>query len=417
MRLTMSDKGILNKITSIKPDNSFLEYIVNRIQQDNYRGLHISQHNRYDLERLREILQGIYYIVEGKRFRIPLGDDMGVKDLDCSEYYNIVREVKKNSGVGTINSLKKNFFVDFHRMGLLYRYDENGNSMKGDERGHLYYGQLTAAAIKLLRGTVVESYKVFTDALDELFCNEIANLANTIYYSKYKNNRVSMDEFMLILSDNRPEIRGKKIDLMDSYRELARYQREGTINLIKEYCDPDTFSGSKTNRRDYHNWKNESQQIFSLLKNTVYFDITEQSLRLNTGRYGIFTDTQIQRRTLGAKNDYFIKHGVSKHRSYELHHIIPFSSARNKGEFKLIDDWKNLVYLTCNKHAEFIEYGNRNVMLKASDDTLLFGDFDGSFISVHNSTDARYANRQVPKMLSYNTGLLQTVYEYATLAA
>lgn len=413
----MSDRHTLDEIIAVKPDNSFLEYIVRRIQRDDYRGLHISQHNRYDLERLLKILRGIFSIARGERFRIPLGDDMGIKDPDCDEYYKIVGEVKRNSGIGTINSLKKNFFVDFHRMGLLYRYDERGDKMMGDERGHVYYGQLTSRSIKLLNGKIIERYKVFTDALDDLFCDETTNIANTIYYSKYKNDRISIDEFMLIMSDNRPEIRDKKIDLLDSYRTLARYQRERAIDLIKKYCNPDAFYGCKTERRDYHNWKNESQQIFSLLKNTVYFDITRQSLKLNTGMYGIFTDTQIRQRSLGAKDDYFIKHGICKRSGHELHHIVPFSSAKNKEEFKLIDDWSNLVYLTCNKHSEFVENGNRNIILFASDGILLFKDFDKSTITVHNEVDAWYSNTLIPKMLSHNTNLLKTVYEYAKAAS
>lgn len=278
---TMDTKKILNEIIEIQPNNLFLQYIVERIQNNNYRGLHISQHNRYDLERLSNILNGVYEIVKNNIFRVPLGDDTGQVDPDCKQYYDIVKSVYNKSGIGTINSLKKNFFVDFQRMGLLNRYDKEGTLIPFDKRGHIFYAQLTEIAIKLITtSSIAEKYKIFTDALDDLFSKEISDIAETLYYSKYRNDPIGIYEFMLILSDDR-DIDIDKIGLIDSYRSLKRWQQRKAIELIKDYCNPDNFVGNKTTRRDFGNWKNESQQIFTLLKNTVYFDITPNSLRLN----------------------------------------------------------------------------------------------------------------------------------------
>lgn len=408
----VGDRTILEQILAILPNNLFLEYIIRRVQREDYRGLHVSQHNRYDLDRLIKILRGIYFIVGLEKFRIPLGDDIGEREPDCGFYYAIVTEVNKRAGIGTINSLKKNFFVDFERMGLMYRYDKNGNKIINIGRGQVYYGQLTDRVRDLLEGDIIKKYRIFTDSIDILFRDEIANIANTLYYSHYKNARISIDEFMLILSDSKPEYRDKKIDLLDSFRSLNRLQQEHAIDLIQKYCDPNSFSGDKTQRRDYHNWKNESQQIFSLLKNTVYFDITKNSLKLNTGMYGIFTDTQIKQRTLGAKRDYFVKHNLLILTSYELHHIVPFSAARNKEEFKLIDHWGNLIYLTSNKHAEFSNRRNRNIILLTSGGSLIFEDFDKNVITAKNGITARYSEGLTTKMLGHNKGLLKVVYGY-----
>lgn len=403
---------ILNKIVAIEPQNSFLQYIVKRIQREDYRGIHISQHNRYDLERLLKILQGIFSTVGMERFRIPLGDDDGRRDPNCEPYYRMVKQVKINSGIGTINSLKKNFFVDFQRMGLLKRFDISGYRLVGTEKGQVYHGQLTDRAHRLINSTLTERYKIFTDALDDLFSNETANIANTLYYSDYKNDRIHLDEFMLIMTDDRPEIRDKKIDLLDSWRSLERFQQIRAIDYIKEYCNPDNFYGDKTQRRDYGNWKNESQQIFSLLKNTVYFDISNNTLRLNTGRYGIFTDSRIQTRTESAKTDYFNKHGIAKRDKCELHHVIPFSSARNKTEFQLIDDWMNLVYLSSSKHEEFPKNRNRNIILFISPGLLSFKDFDENLIVSRNGINSWYSEGEAPHMLKHNRELLKTVYGY-----
>ena len=76
----MTPREILKNIRAIKPGNLFLEYIVERIQDDDYRGIHISQHNRYDLERLTHILSGAYEVVSNRQFRVPLGDDKGMRE-------------------------------------------------------------------------------------------------------------------------------------------------------------------------------------------------------------------------------------------------------------------------------------------------------------------------------------------------
>src|SRR3989338_1311249 len=91
----VNTREILKEIISVQPDNQFLNYIVNRIQDVNYRGIHISQHNRYDLDRLTKILAGINEVVTDKIFRVPPGDDKkGEQKPDCVEYYNIVKSVK-----------------------------------------------------------------------------------------------------------------------------------------------------------------------------------------------------------------------------------------------------------------------------------------------------------------------------------
>jgi len=408
----INTREILDKIIAIQPDNQFLNYIVNRIQDRNYRGIHISQHNRYNLDRLTKILAGINEVVADKIFRVPTGDDKeGEQKPHCIEYYNIVKSVKNIAGVGTINSLKKNFFVDFQKLGFLHRFDKNKKEIT--KRSGIYYAQLTPRAMKLVNSSLTQQYKIFTDALDDLFETQITRLAETLYYSNYKNTPIGIIEFMLILSDDRPQMSDDKIDLINSYRALKLWQQKKVIGLIKDYCNPKNFRGDKTQKRDFGNWKNESQQIFSLLKNTVYFDITQNSLKLNTGMYGIFTDTQIKHRSLGAKHEYFQQHKIKKKiPTFELHHIIPFSAARNKTEFGLIDHWKNLVYLKNDKHAELTKNGNRNIVLYATEKELDFDDFDKKRIIARNGSTVVYAGNLSETMQKYNREILKEVFDF-----
>lgn len=407
-------RKILEEIIAIQPDNQFLNYIVGRIQDENYRGIHISEHNRFDLDRLMKILTGIYEITKNNLFRIPLGDDRGVQKEGCEKYYEIVKNVKQKAGVGKINSLKKNFFVDFQKMNLLDRFDRNEDILPIDKRGHVYYAKLTSRAINLItNNSIAERYKIFTDSLDDLFADEITNIAETLYYSDYKDDSVGILEFMLILSDDRIGVKGKKIDLISSFRSLKRYQQEKVIDLIKKYCKPINFKGNKKQKRDFENWKNESQQIFSLLKNTVYFDITQNSLKLNTGMYGIFTDIQVKRRSLGAKHEYFQQHGIKKKiPTFELHHVIPFSAARNKIEFGLIDHWRNLVYLRNDKHLELTKSRDKNVVLYATEQELDFDDFDKKRIIAKNGSTVIYAGSISRTMQKYNREILKGVFDF-----
>lgn len=411
----MTPREMLKNIIAIKPGNLFLEYIVERIQDDDYRGIHISQHNRYDLERLTHILNGIHEVVGNKQFRVPLGDDEGVRESGCGEYYRIVEAVNRRAGIGTINSLKKNFFVDFERMGLLYRFNKKGELIGNGKRSPVFSAQLTNAAISLITSaSIVERHKIFTDALDRLFANELTHIAETLYYSNYKNDPVGIWEFMLILSDDRPQYRNEKIKLIDSYRELKLWQQRKAIELIKKYCNPKNFPGNKTTQRDFGNWKNETQQIFTLLKNTVYFDITKSSLRLNTGTYGIFSETQIKRRSLGAKHEYFVKHQIKKKiPTFELDHVVPFSSARNKVEFGLVDNWQNLVYLRNDKHEQKTKNRDRNIVLTATEKEIHLDDFDRkNRISARNGASAVYAGKLSANMQKYNREILKAIFEY-----
>lgn len=409
-------QSILEDVLKIEPDNLFLNYIIERVQDDDYRGMHVSQHNRYDLDRVIKILKGIHDVAGKEIFRVPLGDDDGVKEAECERYYCIVKKVNEYSGIGTINSLKKNFFVDFQKMGLLDRYDEKEILLPKDKKGHVYYARLTDIAERLVTsGSIAEQYKIFTDSLDKLFSEEITKLAETLYYSKYKNDPIGILEFMLILSDDRPGLKYDKIELINSFRELKRYQQEKAIDLIKQYCNPDNFEGDKIKKRDFGNWKNESQQIFSLLKNTVYFDITQNSIRLNTGRYGIFEEAQVKQRSLGAKQEYFKRHMIKdKIPTFELHHIIPFSSARNKEEFALIDNWENLVYLRKDKHAELTKSKDRNMVLYATSKQLDFDDFYKKRVTARNGSTVVYKGDLASSMERYNREILKEVFNYET---
>jgi two-component system OmpR family sensor kinase len=108
--------SILSDIKIIDHNNKFIKYIIERIKRDKYRGTHVSQHNRYDLSDITNMIQSIYKTVDNNIFEIPRGDyNRNFNDNDLigtfKEYKDIVDNIKKTTGKGTYNSVKKNFFV------------------------------------------------------------------------------------------------------------------------------------------------------------------------------------------------------------------------------------------------------------------------------------------------------------------
>ncbi len=51
---------ILQEITQLDPSKECLKFLANRIKSSDYRGLHLSQHNRYDQNKIKIIIQAIF---------------------------------------------------------------------------------------------------------------------------------------------------------------------------------------------------------------------------------------------------------------------------------------------------------------------------------------------------------------------
>jgi hypothetical protein len=411
---------ILTEIKNIDPDNKFINYIIKRIQVNNYRGIHVSQHNRYDLEYLKNIIQSIYDTVGSDVFEVPRGDykhDFTDDDLKSKfkDYKNIVDNLKKNTDKGTYNSLKKNLFVDMNRAGLLLRYDKNMNVISG-KKG-VFYAKLSDTAIRFLNANIIEQYRIFTDCLDKLFEGFLSEFVDLLYSSPYKDDEISIYEFMFIFSDLSID-NDTKIVLLNEYRKLNQLKKDKLLDLIKKYANPDNFKGNKTNKRDFHNWKNETQQIFSLLGKTSYFQVIELNgckyIRLNIGDYGIFS-VETFKRSYKPKKEYFAYHNIEKIPDFELHHIIPISKARNKKEVELIDNVKNLIYISVNKHKELTRNKNIHIALDLTKDVVIFANphyTKKDKITAKNKEDAYYSTDEkiINKLVEHNRKLLNMIY-------
>lgn len=410
----------LQDILNIDNTNEFLKYIVVRLQRDNYRGIHISQHNRYDLEFVIEMLSVIKDETDNALFEIPRGDYSERENVkkynidDYQEFKNITDKVNSLVGRTTYNSIKKNFFVDFHRMGLITRYDKNKNPSDPHKRTTIYYVSLTYKANNLLNSkNIIEKHRAFTDVLDKnLFNSYLSNLVDLIFNSQYKGDVISIHEFMFIFTDTELD---KPIKLLSEYRKLKQFQKDRLLILIQEYANPDSFKGDKTQKKDFHNWINETQQMFVLLKQTSYFQVNEnnQNIALNIGGYGIFSIDNIKRSDK-PKQEYFKLHKHKKQNNFELHHIVAISKAKNKQEVDLLDNVYNLIYLHKDKHLEITKKKNTHVYLSINETIVKFCDFNSAKIQANNEGDALYSknNNILQKLEIHNKKTIDKIYEF-----
>ena len=407
----------LKQILDIQSNNQFLHYIVDRVQRDNYRGIQISEHNRYTLDQLIEILKAMHQEVGAGFLSVPLGDisDDTVRDSAKNQhpqYDNVVGTIKEQIGKTTHNSLKKNLFVDFARMGFIDRFDKNKNYLDPYQRGHIHYVKLTEQGIKIIQEKNINNkYALFAEGLDMLMEYMMTDIVDIIYGSDYIDEYLTYAEFQYILSDI-TKSGTEKIQLLNAYRDLKKHQRNKVDVLLQEYCNPKNFQGTKKDKRDYHNWKNETQQIMHLLQYTLLFNVRveEKRFALNRGQQGQSTIFPKKRRQ-GVKDDYFQHHNIKQKEEFHLHHIIPFGSIRNQKEFLMIDHYKNLIYLERKTHRE-IRRGH--LLLSIQDKLVSFKDIYQQLDSVKalNGTTTLYKDALAEQMVQYNKKLLKERFDY-----
>lgn len=412
----MEHSEYLKIIKGIDSTNEFLEYIVERVLRNDYRGIQISQHNRLTFSYFEKLIESMFEVAGKDIFRIHVGDDEGELQPEAQTYYKIVETVKKKMGKGTINSIKKNTFPDIAKMGFIQRFDKGENLI--DEYGprkSIYYVCLTPLAIKFISMTKFERIKSFSDGIDRLVGNLSNDLAEFLSLNEYNINYIDISEFMYIISDQRPSVTwNDKLTYLTAYRKLNPIQKEKLDQLLKLYCNPSNLrnKADKTLLRDYSNWKNESQQIFGLFSNSAYFKVIGNRLALNDGELGVF-NTNV-RRTIQGKNDYYKNHRIQSDPNFEFHHIVPFSKAKNQMELSLVDNFKNLLYILNTKHAEFKNFNNDLVKLKYTKDSpfLLLEDFNDNYLTIYLDNEAKVNKTLIPSILDYNKSLLKTFYYY-----
>ena len=232
------------------------------------------------------------------------------------------------------------------------------------------YTALTSFGIKFLQTEDIFTQNLlFTRALENLmqgFGEEILSMILELKFSY-----LTMYEILFFATflgqklEARIYHRNDIIELIQDYRRLSKIQQKTLIEHLKTYCNPQNFIGDKTQKRDFHNWINETQQILNLLTQMAYFEWnkTDKKLHIRINEKSLFENSTKLKRSMQQKAEYFKQHNVCKEKGFELHHIVPLCFASSKEEFQVIDKWENMVYIDAFSHAKITQNNNANMRL------------------------------------------------------
>lgn len=379
--------GIKENLIMVDPSKECLKFLADRILDDGYRGIQISQHNRYNVDDVIVMLEEFYNLV-GMNKMIIRNKDISLRPENSPDeivYSNYTNNVVKRMGRGTQDTIRKNHFVDFHRMGFIERFDANSDRTDPYSKKQIKYVSLTEQGENLIKSKndTFKKNLIYTKAINTLLLGLSNDLLDVILASS--SNNLSIYEFMFFISFINKNLNGhcysksELINLMFEFRGMSKFQKNKVIDIVDNYCNPKNFKGNKKNKRDFHNWKNEAQQIFKLMDQTVLFELglkkNKDLLYIRIGRDALFDDHAKLTRSKKVKEEYFINHHIlEKKQGFELHHIIPLLSAKNKLEFSALDVWQNLVYIDAYTHAKISQTNSKNIILSFVSDDVCFSD-------------------------------------------
>ena len=144
----------MNIISNIVSNNEALKFIENRILDNQYRGLYSSQHNRYTFEKIKNILILLSRYAPNDNLMTIRTTDISKRPKNLQQekiYAEFCDKVKEKIGIGTQDAMRKNLFVDLHRMELIDRYDKNKNKTLPFIKKKIKYVALNSEGKKTIR--------------------------------------------------------------------------------------------------------------------------------------------------------------------------------------------------------------------------------------------------------------------------
>ena len=412
-------------INNINSGNKALEFIDSRIKNENYRGSPSSEHNRYVMTQIIDILILLDKYAPDQNLMAIRTTDISKRPENNSEefiYAQFCNEAKEKTkgisskkGIGTQDAMRKNLFPDLHRMGLIVRYDKNKKITDPFSQQRIKFVSISNQGLKLIKAkTILDKYFIFSKGIDSLLGGYIDIILDILRDKEYDIDKISIYEYMFFVSAIGTESSfnintDKAVELIKEYRNLTPTQRKSVIETLKVELKPKNFSGSKPSKRDFHNWHNKIAQVYYLLNQTVYFEVRGEQLVLKEGQNSFSETTTRLDRSLNEKYQYFVKQTVVKTLGFELHHVVPLAWSENIHHFKMLDKWENMVYIDAFSHAKITQNKNRNVVLEVVKDDITLTDHSDSEVYLKYKENILYKPTNKDTMRDYNNELLNTV--------
>lgn len=377
----MSIKG---KLTKIDPSRKCLVFLENRIDDIAYRGMQLSEHNRYDREFIVIMLQEMYKLIGNNRMAIRT-TDLSKRPYNTPEEKTYAEYVTKLCGKFdrcTQDSVRKNLFVDLHRMGFIDRFKKNGQLILPYERSVIKYVQLTNDGIKLAQSNnIFDRNFIYTKGIEKLTKGLGTDLIGVL---QQLDNVLYVIEFMFFGSYLGCSLQGKQyteddiVELIREYRSMSKFQKKQVEEEVQLYCNPDNFIGKgkdKTDKRDFHNWKNEADQIYKILGQTVLYDVIDKKkLVIKIGDGSVFENESKLKRSYSEKKKYFKEHSIQKTAGYELHHVVSLFMANDRNQYSSLDVWQNMIYIDAFMHSKLHDTSDTYFEIDFKNDDLELSD-------------------------------------------
>ena len=415
-----------SSVDQIDPSNFALKYIKNRIKSDDYRGNIGSQHNRWDFKELEVVL------TELDRFTTN-GSLMQIRNADLSKrpqnisgeenYARFCNSIKEKVGKGTQDSIRKNLFPDFARAGWIERFDTNQVKLDPYSKGSVKYVSLSKEGLKFLNSKSLDDrFFIFSKGVDNFLGGSINKIIHLISDPDFGLDYVDLLELTFFVSAVGSQSKDISLtltecrDLIIEWRKLSKYQKIGVDAHLTKELVKNTNLSSKLMQRDFHNWINSAQQGFSLLKQTIYFEEWKDAKNSHLNRIIWMQDGNQNsayavrlKRSLNQKHEYMKQHNVSKQKGFELHHVVALAWAESEYHFKLLDNWKNMVYIDGFSHAKITQNNNKNVLMKFESQRMILEDYSNNKVEFKPGENLLWSEIHKEDMTKYNLMLLEFV--------
>ncbi len=356
------------------PQSKIPIFIKNRLLDKNYRGLHFSQHNRWNLNMIIRILTELNNFTSSEDFmEILVGDDTGSYECSIDKYRKFVQNIKDTLNSGTLNTIKKNIFPDLARMGLIERFNKNFILINEQQKKQsVKFVRISKLGKKLLEKNADERLIIFSICIKRLMNGYFTKIFDILCESLEKvKAKFSPETWMLFLTGIDQIFSEKKYTLdniknyLIEYQKLNKFKKCAFITAIKNYCkechaNRKKYNLSKDLDRDWHNWKNEAQQIINILALTAHFEKDNNyNLFIRIGKGGVVDSEKNLGRSLIEKKKYMQMHEIEKKPGFNLHHIVPLEQADTAEQWKLIDCWENMIYIDAYSHSKIHHYKDK----------------------------------------------------------
>lgn len=417
----MDNKEFLDKLKGINPALECLDFLYHRILRDDYRGTHKLQHYRWSAKYIKIVLKNLQSHCDKEGFLYHTAGDIyddyvyKSEEVDFATFLWSVNFDLRNANEGSITDMgmRKIIFVNLQRMGFINRYTKDKTLCDINKTYRNYrFVSLTKSGLDFINATsLFVEQKILGLALDSIFDGLVQDILDILTYFDEKQRYLSIDEMTFFVSYLGKDYNGeflskdKIVEYILEFRQLGARQKI-VAKLISDFCNPKNFSGTKTNKRDLHNWKNEAQSLFDSLALMSLFEFDRISKRLFL-RAQIGNEKITFKRSTTIKQEYFTNHSVEKDAIFELHHIVPFYFAKDIDSLKIIDNWQNLIYIDANSHKRLTHKSGRNaVRLNFSGKDVFLDDFVGFELCLKFRENARYKIVLQSAMIEYNRKLL-----------